>query len=244
MISTLEILLLFVGTATVLAFAYSSFWSFSIRKALFEKIYRKRALWTGSFATYSALEIALIVYFPYIVGTLVINIAWLVIGSALLFILTAWISSTLKVVISIDPFHRNRMKWRQTEKIVWLVSAIIVAMNVPPALNLLGYINYAPSFEFLDTLQLTLFVALFIYLISVALAYQSALHDHLMKAYLESFLYLLVALMLNVVLSPVSSAFGLFVGPFAVSDSLLVLSAFFMYKMSKSLVPFMTKPNF
>ena len=136
------------------------------------------------------------------------------------------------------------MKWRQAEKIVWLVSAIIVAMNVPTALYLLGYINYAPGFVFLDTLQLTLFVALFIYLISVALAYQTALHDHLMKAYLASFLFLLIALMLNIVLSPVSSVFGLFIGPFALTDSLLILSAFFMYKMSKSLVPFVTKPNF
>jgi hypothetical protein len=103
---------------------------------------RKRALWTGSFAAYSALEIAFIVYFPYVVGSFVINIAWLVVGSALLFVLIAWISSTVKVVMSLDPFHRNRMKWRQSEKWVWLVSGIIVAMNGFSALVLLGYINY------------------------------------------------------------------------------------------------------
>ena len=241
MISTLEILLLFVGSATLFALAYSSFWAFSIRNALFEKIYRKRALWTGSFAAYSALEIAFIVYFPYVVGSFAINIAWLVVGSALLFVLIAWISSTVKVVVSLDPFHRNRMKWRQTEKWVWLVSVIIVAMNGFSALVLLGYINYVPGFAFLDILQYTLFVALFLYLISVALAYHSGIHDRLMKAYLEFFLYLLIALMLNNVLSPVSLAFGLFIGPFALTDSLLILSAFFMYKMSKSLVPVITK---
>lgn len=243
MISTLEILVLLVGSITLLAFAYSSFWSFSIRKVLYGKIYRKRALWTGSFATYSALEIALIVYFPNVIGSFAVDIAWLFIGSALLFILTAWISSTVKVVISLDPFHRNRMKWRQSEKFVWLISVIIVAMNLVPTLFLLGYINYVPIFALLDNVQLTLFAALFIYLISVALAYQSVIHDRLLKSYLESFLYLLIVLMLNIVLSPVSLALGLFIGPFALTDSLLILSAFFMYRMSKSLVPVIAKTN-
>jgi hypothetical protein len=243
MISPLEILVLLVGSVTLLALVYSSFWSFSIRKVLYGKIYRKRALWTGSFATYSALEIALIVYFPYVIGSFAVNIAWLFIGSALLFILTAWISSTVKVVISLDPFHRNRMKWRQSEKFVWLISVIIVAINVVPTLFLLGYINYVPGFALLDNVQLTLFAALFIYLISVALAYQSVIHDSLLKSYLESFLYLLIVLMLSIVLSPVASALGLFIGPFALTDSLLILSAFFMYRMSKSLVPVIAKTN-
>jgi hypothetical protein len=64
-----------------------------------------------------------------------------------------------------------------------------------------------------------------------------------MKAYLEFFLYLLIALMLNNVLTPVSLAFGLYIGPFALTDGLLILSDFFMYKMSKSLVPVITKTN-
>jgi hypothetical protein len=243
MISTLEIILLLIGTATVLALAYSSFWAFSIRKALYEKTYRQRALWTGAFATYSALEIALIVYFPHIIGSLAINLAWLILGSVLLLILTVWASSNIKVVVSLDPYHKNRMKWLQTKKIVWLISILIVAMNIVPALYLLGYINYAPIFTFINTLQLTFFVALLVYMISVALAYQSVIHDKLMKAYLESFLYLLIILMLNIVLSPVSSALGLFIGPFALTDSLLILSAFFLYRMSKSLVPVITKIN-
>ena len=243
MISTLEILLLLIGTATVLALAYSSFWAFSIRKALYERTYRQRALWTGAFATYSALEIALIVYFPYILGSLTIDILWLILGSALLLILTVWASSNVKVVISLDPFHKNRLKWLQTKKIVWLISVLIVVMNVPSALYLLGYIDYTPIFGFLNTLQLTFFVGLLIYMILVALAYQSVIHDKLMKAYLESFLYLLIILMLNVVLSPVSSALGLFLGPFALTDSLLILSAFFLYRMSKSLIPVITKTN-
>ena len=243
MISTLEILLLLIGTATLLALAYSSFWAFSIRKALYQKTYRQRALWTGIFATYSAIEIALIIYFPYITGSLAINIAFLILGSALLLILTAWISSTIKVVISLDPFHKNRLKWLQTKKLVWLISAIIVAINIAPALHLLGYINFAPNFTFLNTLQITLFVALFLYLISVAIAYHSVIQDKLMKAYLESFLYLLVILMLNIVLSPVSSALGLFIGQFELTDSLLILSALFLYRMSKSLLPVITKIN-
>jgi hypothetical protein len=243
-ISTLEILVLVVGSATLLALAYSSFWAFSIRKVLFEKIYRKRALWTGCFATYSGLEIALIVYLPYIAGSLAINIAWIVLGSALLLILTAWTSSTIKVVQSLDPFHRNRMKWRQSEKLVWLFSAIIVALNIFPALSMFGYVNYASALTLLGNLQLTLFVALFIYLILVAVSYQSAIPDRLMKAYIGSFLWLLIVLMLNIVLSPVSSGLGLSIGPFALTDGLLILSAFFMYRMSKSLVPFITKANF
>ena len=243
MISTLEILLLLIGTVTGLALTYSSFWAFSVRKALYEKTYRQRALWTGAFATYSAIEIALIVYFPYIVSSLAINIAWLILGSALLLILTAWISSNIKVVVSLDPFHKNRMKWLQTKKIVWLISVLIVAMNTAPALYLLGYMDYAPILSFINTLQLTFFVALLVYLISVALVYQSVIHDKLMKAYLESFLSLLIILMLNIVLSPVSSALGLFIGPFALTDSLLILSAFFLYRMSKSLIPVITKIN-
>jgi hypothetical protein len=243
MISTLEILLLLIGTATVLALTYSSFWAFSIRKALYEKTYRQRALWTSIFATYSALEVALIIYFPYIAGSLAINIAFLILGSALLLILTAWTSSTIKVVISLDPFHKNRMKWLQTKNLVWLISAIIVAINIAPALQLLGYLNYGPNMTFLNTLQLTLFVALFLYLISVALAYHSVIHDKLMKAYLESFLFLLIILMLNIVLSPISATLGLFIGQFELTDSLLILSAFFLYRMSKSLIPVITKTN-
>lgn len=243
MISTLEILLLLVGTAALLALAYSSFWAFSIRKALYEKTYRQRALWTGAFAAYSAVEIALIVYFPYIVGSLAINIAWLILGSVLLLVLTVWASSNIKVVVSLDPFHKNRMKWLQAKKIVWLISFLIAAMNIAPALYLLGYINYAFILEFLNTLQLTFFVAILVYMILVALSYQSVIHDKLMKAYLESFLYLLIILMLDIVLSPVSSALGLFIGQFALTDSLIIVSAFFLYRMSKSLVPVITKIN-
>jgi len=243
MISTLEILILFVGGITLISLAYSSFWSFAIRKALYGKIYRKRALWTGSFATYSALEIALIVYLPNVVGSLVVDLTWLVVGSALLFILTAWISSTVKVVISLDPFHRNRMKWSQSEKFVWLISAIIVAMNILPALIMLGYVNYVSAFSILDYVQTGLFIALFTYLISVVLAYQSVIFDRLLKAYLKSFFYLLIVLMLSIALSPVALTLGLFIGPFALTDSLLILSAFFMYRMSKSLAPVVAKSN-
>jgi hypothetical protein len=113
-----------------------------------------------------------------------------------------------------------------------------------PALQLLGYINYSPEFSFLSTLQLTLFVALFLYLISVALAYHSVIHVRLMKAYLESFLFLLLILMLNIMLSPLSASLGLFIGQFELTDILLILSAFFMYRMSKSLVPLITKTDF
>jgi hypothetical protein len=243
MISTLEVLLLLVGGIALLSFAYSSFWSFSIRKALYGKIYRQRALWTGSFAAYSALEIALIVYFPYVTGLLAVDIVWLVLGSAILFILIAWISSTVKVVISLDPFHRNLMKWRQSEKLVWLVSGIIVAMNVVPALVLLGYKNYVPSFALLDNVQFALYIAFFIYLIFVVVAYHSMMYDKLLKAYLEYFLYLLMALMLDIALSPVAFDLGLFIGPFALTDSLLILSAFFIYRMAKSLVPVIAKNN-
>ena len=215
---------------------YCSFWSFSIRKAVFGKIYRQRALWTGSFAVYSALEIALIVCFPYVTGLLFVEIAWLVLGSALLFVLIAWISTTVKVVVTLDPFHRNLMKWRQMEKLVWVVSGIIVAMNVASALYVLGYMNYIPVALF-DDLQLTLYVGFFVYLIFVVYSYQSKTYDRLLKVYLEYFLYLLIALLLDIALSPVAVAFGLFIGPFELTDSLLILSAFFMYRMSKSLIP-------
>jgi hypothetical protein len=153
MTSILEILLLIAGTITLLSFIYSSFWSFSIRKALYEKIYRQRALWTGSFAAYGALEIALIVYFPNLIGSTATDIIWLILGSALLFIMTAWISSTIKVVVSLDPFHKNLMKWRQSQKLVWVVSSIIVAINTLPAFVLLGTIKYVPIFTILENIQ-------------------------------------------------------------------------------------------
>jgi hypothetical protein len=243
MSSTLDVLILLVGGITLLSLAYCSFWSFSIRKALYGKIYRNRALWTGSFATYSALEIALIVYFPSVIGSFAVDIAWLFLGSAILFFLTAWLSSTVKVVISLDPFHRNRMKWRQAEKLVWFASVIIVAINVIPTLNMLGYVNYVPTFTLLYNAQFALLITLFIYMILVVFAYQSVMYDRLLKVYLESFLYLLIALMLSIALSPVALALGLFIGPFELTDSLLILSAFFMYRMSKSLVPVTEKPN-
>jgi hypothetical protein len=50
-------------------------------------------------------------------------------------------------------------------------------------------------------------------------------------------------MLLSIALSPVASALGLFIGPFALTDSLLILSAFFMYRMSKSLVPVIAKTN-
>jgi hypothetical protein len=189
------------------------------------------------------LEIAFIVYFPYVTGLLAVDIAWLVLGSALLFILIAWIASTVRVVVSIDPFRRNLMKWRQSEKFVWLVSGVIVAINVLSALVLLGYVNYARSLVLVDYVQLALYVVFFVYLIVVVVAYQSMMRDRLLKVYLEYFLYLLIALMLDIALSPVASSLGLFIGPFELTDSLLILSAFFMYRMSKSLVPVVAKTN-
>jgi hypothetical protein len=67
--------------------------------------------------------------------------------------------------------------------------------------------------------------------------------DRLLKAYLKYFLYLLIALMLNTALAPVALALGLYVGQFALTDVLLILSALFIYKMSRSLVPIFTKTN-
>jgi hypothetical protein len=243
MISTLELVIYVVGGITLVSLAYSSFWAFAIRKALYGQIYRRRALWTGGFATYSALEIALIVYMPRVVGSLIVDLTWLVVGSVLLFILAAWVSSTVNVVISLDPFHRNRLKWNQAKKFVWVISGIIAAMNVLPALIMVGLVAYVPAFAILNYAQTWLLVGLFVYLIAVVISYLSVNFDRLLKAYLRSFFYLLVVLMLNIALSPVAISLGLFIGAFALTDSLLILSAFFMYRMSKSLAPVISKPK-
>jgi len=232
MISTLEILLLIVGGAVLVSFLYSAFWSFSIAKALFGKIYRNRALWTGIFAAYSAVEIGVIVYLPKLLGIEAVYLAWLVLGSALLLILTAWVSSTINVVVALDPFQRHLMKWHKLNKIVWIVSGIIVVMS------------FAPSSVFLGWAQSGLIIGFFVYTLSVILAYQTITYDRFLKAYLKSFFYMLVVLMLSIALLPVSTTFGLFIGPFALSDSLLILSAFFMFRMSKSLAPVTTKLTF
>lgn len=81
------------------------------------------------------------------------------------------------------------------------------------------------------------------YLIFVVFAYQSKMYDKLLKVYLEYFVYLLVALMLDIALSPLAYDMGLFIGPFALTDSLLILSAFFTFRMSKSLIPVVSKNN-
>ena len=232
MISTLEILLLIVGTVVLVSLLYSAYWSFSIAKVLYGKIYRIRALWTGLFAAYSAIEIGVIVYLPNFLGTDTVNLVWLVLGSALLFILTAWVSSTINVVVALDPFHRNRLKWHELGKIVWIISGIIVFMNL------------IPGSVFLDWVQSGLIIAFFVYLLSVILAYQTVIYNSLLKAYLKSFFYLLIVLMLSIALFPVALTFGLFIGPFALTDSLLIISAFFMFKMSKSLAPVTTKLTF
>jgi hypothetical protein len=116
-------------------------------------------------------------------------------------------------------------------------------MNILPALIMTGVVAYVPAFAVLNYTQTWLLVGLFVYLIAVVISYLSVNFDRLLKAYLRSFFYLLIVLMLNIALSPVAINLGLFIGPFALTDSLLILSAFFMYRMSKSLAPVVTKLN-
>ncbi len=239
-ISTLEVILFIVGGGVLVSLGYSSFWSFSIRRVLYERIYRSRALWTGIFAAYSACEIFVIVYLPNVVGYFGVNVVWLILGSALLFILTAWISSTVKVVVALDPLNRNRMNWQQGKGLLWIFSTAIVAMNVPSALNLFGYLNIGSFAAVLNYAQSGLIIALFCYATIVLVAYQMSTYDRFLKAYVKSFFYLLIVLLLNIALTPVALAFGLYAGQFAITDSLYIVSAFFMYKMVKSLAPVST----
>ncbi len=222
------------GSAIFVSLAYSAFWSFSIRKALFERIYRERALWTGAFAAYTAIEILVMVFFPSIFGTFAADFTWLVLGSVLLFVLTAWVSSTIRVVVARDPFNRNRLKWRQAEKLVWIASAVFVALNLVPVFNWLGYMGEVAG---LGYVQAGLLIAVFAYEMVVLVAYQTTTYDRLLKAYLKSFFYLLVVYVLSIALAPVAQYFNLVAGPFYITDSLYILSALFLYKMSKSLAP-------
>lgn len=120
-----------IGIGIISIFAYSAYWSFEVRSALFNRLYRDRALWAATAASFFAL----LVLSNILIGGLdptnfYLSIALFSIGYAGAALTFAWIDTTVRVAIRADPLRRNTLHWAGLRKFIWVTLALGIFFGI------------------------------------------------------------------------------------------------------------------
>src|SRR5437879_486631 len=93
-------------------FSYATYWSFTIRRWLVHRIYRRQATWVGRLGVYFvALSSFLTLALSTGVSSLYVNVVGgLLIGSGFI-VIFAWMDSTIRVARLSDPLFRDTLRW-------------------------------------------------------------------------------------------------------------------------------------
>jgi hypothetical protein len=133
MLSSLGIIFLVVVTAAVLMFSYSAYWGFSIRRALYVRVYRNQALGIGlvavSFVVASLGLAALEYIIPGHVNPGPAATPYVAIEILPLFY---WIDASMLVARRSDPLLRNTLHWKRLRVVFW--AGNILSIGIPTSI--------------------------------------------------------------------------------------------------------------
>jgi hypothetical protein len=104
-------------------FAFAVFRAVSIGRHLMNRIYRSRAYLLAAVIVFSVVQ-SFVPDSWVVAGLPIFMVAYF----ALLFFVLVFIDTTILVVLDMDFFHRNTLRWRQARPVVYAVSLIDMAI--------------------------------------------------------------------------------------------------------------------
>jgi hypothetical protein len=137
--SSLGIVYLVVVTAEALMFSYAAYWGFSIRRALYVRLYRNQALGTGLVAVSGViLGLGSAALFYNVQGNS--NPGPSATSFAILGVLTLfyWIDTSLLAARRSDPLLRDTFHWRSLRVVFWVGIILPFGLLVSVIVYLLG----------------------------------------------------------------------------------------------------------
>jgi hypothetical protein len=236
MLDTLTIPSIAIAILDVGVFLYGAYWALEIRKALAIPLYRRQALWVGAIGVYFALffftvvgRILGVVSFGMSIATSVAAGAFIYAGVVMFF---AWIDSTITIARRSDPLRRNTLKWSVFR---WFFGFFVV---VGTLLAFVFNAAYALTFAQATPLYGPIGGILLFGAIALLLSGKRS-GDLVLRKHLKWFGLFTGILWITSAAEGTHPLQQAFTNPIvqAVSYSLFAVSAYFLYRSAKSLVP-------
>ncbi len=244
--SSYDIEVLIGGLAVLAAYGYAAFWAFNIRKGLTVNLYRNQALGIGlvsiGLAYFSFAFDKLLDFVTTLLGNLGNDI-----GFGLLFFATLplfyWTDQSMQAARQSDPLERDQFHWIKVRRIIWTVLLIsLIGLTID---DIVSY-RLAPSqSEIMGPMLLVVLATLAIWgipLASAAILLPFAWKrssDVTFRSHLKWFALAAIMLGLGMVsLFWVGDALddNAFI-PSGIQFALLLLSAYFLYRSARAVVP-------
>jgi len=114
-----------VAAGMAVLYGYGSYWALRLRQALFDRLYRERALQVGTAAAFFT-ALAVSYFFIGVLGSDNFYLSFLqyLIDDLAAIVTFAWVDSTLIMMRRLDPLRRNTLHWSRVRVVFWALVII------------------------------------------------------------------------------------------------------------------------
>jgi hypothetical protein len=196
-----DILVLVVTAVMLVSSLIIVFMAIRLRRALVDRPYRARALWTAIGAM-SVVAFISAGYVDTIYGQVPTTVEGVLVEAAawgfVFFALIGWIASNIDVALSADFFNRDPLRWKKGGKIVTIV--VILTAYVSASLPS-WWIPWMSNFPFYQALFTTVFILIIVYSTSTLATAYFRIQDRRIKNYTK-WVVLSITFLLLIVFAP------------------------------------------